>query len=73
MPTKRGAILFLFLFLLLPLTVSADDDHAIEFIVKDGDNLYKICEKILENPNDWRWVAMVNRIENPHQIFPGKN
>jgi hypothetical protein len=72
MPTKRGAIIFLFLFLLLPLAVSADDDHSIEFIVKDGDNLYKICEKILEDPDDWRWVAMVNHINNPHRIFPGQ-
>jgi len=72
MPTKRGAIFFLFLFLLLPLAVQADDDHSIEFIVKKGDNLYKICEKILENPEDWRWVAMVNHIDNPHRIFPGQ-
>ena len=72
MPTKRGAILLLFLFLLLPLAVHADDDHSIEFVVKNGDNLYKICEKILENPEDWRWVAMVNRIKNPRMIFPGQ-
>ena len=72
MPTKRGAILLLFLFLLLPLAVHADDDNSIEFIVKNGDNLYKICEKILENPEDWRWVAMVNQISNPHRIFPGQ-
>ena len=72
MPTKRGAILLLFLFMLLPAAVHADDDHSIEFIVKNGDNLYKICEKILENPEDWRWVAMVNQISNPHRIFPGQ-
>lgn len=54
------------------MAVSADDDLSIEFIVKDGDNLYKICEKILENPEDWRWVAMVNRISDPHRIFPGQ-
>ena len=72
MPIKRSAILFLLLFLLLPLAVHADDDHSIEFIVNKGDNLYKICEKILENPEDWRWVAMVNHINNPHRIFPGQ-
>jgi len=72
MHTKRGAILFLILFLLLPLAVHAKDDHSIEITVEKGDNLYKICEKILENPEDWRWVAMVNRISNPHQIFPGQ-
>ena len=68
----RIAIILSVLFSLFPLAVFADDDHSIEFIVKDGDNLYKICEKILENPKDWRWVAMVNRISNPHRIFPGQ-
>ena len=68
----RIAIILSVLFSLSPLAVFADDDHSIEFIVKDGDNLYKICEKILENPKDWRWVAMVNRISNPYRIFPGQ-
>jgi hypothetical protein len=68
----RIAVIFTVLFALLPMAASADDDLSIEFIVKDGDNLYKICEKILENPEDWRWVAMVNRISNPHRIFPGQ-
>ncbi len=68
----RKAIFFLFLFLLVPPVVSAEDNHSIEIIVDKGDNLYKICEKILENPEDWRWVALVNRINHPHQIFPGQ-
>jgi len=74
MPLKilRIAIILTLLFSLFPMAVSADDDLSIEFIVKDGDNLYKICEKILENPEDWRWVAMVNRIRDPHRIFPGQ-
>ena len=71
-PILRKAIFFLFLFLLVPPVVSAEDNHSIEIIVDKGDNLYKICEKILENPEDWRWVALVNRINNPHQIFPGQ-
>ena len=70
---KLRNVTFLFiLFFLVPLVVCADDDHAIEIIVEKGDNLYTICEKILENPEDWRWVAMVNRIKNPRQIFPGQ-
>ena len=68
----RNGVILSVLLSLLPLAVYADDDHSIEFIVKDGDNLYNICEKILENPKDWRWIAMVNRIKNPHQIFPGQ-
>ena len=68
----RNVIILSILLSLFPLAVSADDDHSIEFIVKNGDNLYKICDKILENPEDWRWVAMVNQINNPHQIFPGQ-
>jgi hypothetical protein len=54
------------------LAVHAEDNHSIEITVEKGDNLYKICEKILENPEDWRWVAMVNRIKNPRWIFPGQ-
>jgi len=68
----RNTLILSIIFFLLPLAVSADDDHSIEFVVKKGDNLYKICEKILENPEDWRWVAMVNRINNPRRIFPGQ-
>jgi hypothetical protein len=68
----RIAVILTFLFSLFPMAVSADDDHSIEFIVKNGDNLYTICEKILENPEDWRWVAMVNRISDPHRIYPGQ-
>ena len=70
--TLRNGVILSVLLSLLPLAVYADDDHSIEFIVKDGDNLYNICEKILENPKDWRRIAMVNRIKNPHQIFPGQ-
>ncbi len=68
----RSAIILLIFFSIVPLAVSAEDNHSIEIIVDKGDNLYKICEKILENPEDWRWVAMVNRINNPHQLFPGQ-
>ena len=71
-PILRTTIFFLLPLLLLPLAVSAQEDHSIEIIVDKGDNLYTICEKILENPEDWRWIAMVNRINNPHQIFPGQ-
>ena len=68
-----GKILVLTIILaVLPLAVSADDDHSIEFVVEKGDNLWNICEKILENPEDWRWIAMVNRIENPKRIYPGQ-
>jgi len=62
-----NVIILSILLSLFPLAVSADDDHSIEFVVKNGDSLYKICDKILENPEDWRWVAMVNQINNPHQ------
>ncbi len=70
--TLRNAIILFMILAVFPLAGLADDDHSIEFIVKDGDNLYDICEKILENPEDWRWVAMVNRIKNPNRIFPGQ-
>ncbi len=72
MQILRNVIILSIIFSLSPLVVAADDDHAIEIIVEKGDNLYTICEKILENPEDWRWVAMVNRIKNPRLIFPGQ-
>ncbi len=72
MQILRNAIILSILFSLFPLPVSADDDHSLEIIIEKGDNLYTICEKILENPEDWRWVAMVNRIKNPYRIFPGQ-
>ena len=72
MQILRNVIILSILLSLFPLAVSADDDHSIEFVVKNGDSLYKICDKILENPEDWRWVAMVNQINNPHRIFPGQ-
>ena len=49
-----------------------DEDYSIDIIVKKGDSLYKICEKILEDPEDWRRVAMKNRIKNPNLISPGQ-
>ena len=68
----RIALFFLPLFFLVASSVHATDQHTIDFIVKSGDNLYDICEKILEDPKDWRWVAMVNRLKNPRRIFPGQ-
>ncbi|MEZ4579613.1 MAG: LysM peptidoglycan-binding domain-containing protein [Desulfobacterales bacterium] len=68
----RNLTILTALLCLLPCATLAADDHSIEFVVKDGDNLYKICEQILENPEDWRWVAMVNRIKSPNIIFPGQ-
>ncbi len=68
----RIALFFLPLFFLFVSSVHASDQHTIDFIVKNGDNLYEICKKILEDPKDWRWVAMVNRLKNPSRIFPGQ-
>lgn len=69
---SRNAVILSILLSLFSLDAYADDDHSIEITVEKGENLYKICEKILEDPEDWRWVAMVNRISNPHRISPGQ-
>ena len=71
LPICRTNFIVLMLFL-LPCTGYASDDHAIELTVKKGDSLYNICEKILEDPEDWCWVAMVNRMQHPRRIFPGQ-
>jgi hypothetical protein len=68
----RIALVFLLLILSFSSSVHAFDQHSVDFIVRNGDNLYDICEKILEDPEDWRWIAMVNRLKNPNRIFPGQ-
>jgi len=70
-PILRSTLLTAIL-LLTPLASYAAWDHFIELTVTKGDSLYRICERLLENPEDWRWVAMVNRIRNPDMIFPGE-
>ena len=72
MPICRIALFLGLLFLLPPLAECASDDQFVEIVVKKGESLYHICELFLENPQDWRQVASVNRLQNPERIHPGQ-
>jgi hypothetical protein len=72
MPICRIALFLGLLFLLPPLAECASDDQVVEIVVKKGESLYHICELFLENPQDWRQVASVNRLKNPEMIHPGQ-
>jgi hypothetical protein len=52
--------------------VSVRSDHPDEYIVVEGDTLWDISGKFLEQP--WQWPAIWHanpQIENPHLIYPG--
>jgi hypothetical protein len=72
MPICRIALFLGLLFLLPPLAECASDNQVVEIVVKKGESLYHICELFLENPQDWRQVARVNRLQNPEMIHPGQ-
>ena len=40
--------------------------------VNKGATLSDICKGYLENPGDWKKVAKINRLKNPHLIYPGQ-
>ena len=52
--------------------VSVRTDHPDEYVVVEGDTLWDISGKFLEQP--WQWPAIWHanpQIENPHLIYPG--
>jgi len=52
--------------------VSLRDDHPEEYIVVEGDTLWDISGRFLDQP--WQWPAIWHanqQIENPHLIYPG--
>lgn len=65
---------FVFLWFLAPVIVCADSfsETYITVTILKNDNLVNICKKYLEQPNDWKTIARVNRLDNPHLIYPGQ-
>ncbi|MEM1411677.1 MAG: LysM peptidoglycan-binding domain-containing protein [Pseudomonadota bacterium] len=52
--------------------VSVREDHPDEYIVVEGDTLWDISGRFLDQP--WQWPAIWHanqQIENPHLIYPG--
>jgi hypothetical protein len=68
----RSATILGLLFFLLFLSATASAEESIEIRVKKGENLYTVCQDFLENIEDWRQVARINGIKNPHRIYPGQ-
>ena len=51
----------------------ATGEDPIEYIVKPGDNLFDICDQLLDEPNYWKKLWSLNsNIKNPHFIYPGR-
>lgn len=64
-----GSHHFFSLSLLPVLTVRAE---GVRIVVAEGDTLSTLAEKYLDEPRDWVEVAKVNRLEDPHLLFPGQ-
>jgi hypothetical protein len=73
--TKKISLFWFSLLLFMaPIIVCANpvNEKYITITVLKNDNLVNICKKYLEKPNDWKTVAKVNQLANPHLIYPGK-
>ncbi|MCK5837520.1 MAG: LysM peptidoglycan-binding domain-containing protein, partial [Desulfobacula sp.] len=73
---KKTSRLFWFslLLLILPAMVWANSTPGkyITITILKNDNLVNICKKYLEQPNDWKTIARINHLDNPHLIYAGK-
>ena len=53
-------------------TVNLKSSHPVEYVVKEGDTLWDISQKFLDDAWLWPEIWQVNeQINNPHLIFPG--
>ncbi|OHE59160.1 MAG: hypothetical protein A2Z47_06425 [Thermodesulfovibrio sp. RBG_19FT_COMBO_42_12] len=60
------------LFFPLPSTAGTIAEPCIEVSVSQGDYLIAICEQYLDDPREWRKIARINKLKNPHLIYPGQ-
>lgn len=74
--SQRVGCAMLLLLLLLPVAAGQAAermrDGELELTVEQGDFLVKICDKYLDDPQDWPIIARLNRLPNPNLIFPGQ-
>ncbi len=53
-------------------TVDLKSSHPVEYVVQEGDTLWDISQKFLEDAWLWPEIWQVNeQINNPHLIYPG--
>jgi len=64
-----GLLTGLLIGILLQIPVNAFATETF-YTVKPGDTLWGISEKRLNDPNDWKKLQQLNKIENPHQLAP---
>ena len=43
------------------------------YIVKEGDTLWEISQRLTGDPLNYRQIAGLNQIPNPDLIFPGQS
>jgi hypothetical protein len=75
---KTRLFWFSLLFLIAPtlfctnVCANPSNEKHVTITILKNDNLVTICKKYLEQPNDWKKIARINQLENPHLIYPGK-
>ena len=66
-----GLCLFLFSAVMVCFVAPASAEDTVEIDVVRGDYLVRICERYLQEPEDWQRVADMNGLGNPDLIHPG--
>jgi hypothetical protein len=72
MKTKLWAVFMLWVFVGMVTIAGADDTQTVQLHVRKGNTLIEICEAYLAPGYNWQKVAKLNKIENPHKIYPGQ-
>lgn len=63
---------FLFCWLLAPLGAIAGDDGLVQLKVTRYDSLIGISKRYLAQPEQWREIARLNRLQTPYRLIPGQ-
>lgn len=67
-----ASLLIFFLFSPVRTMAGTVAEPTVEVSVERGDSLITICEQYLEEPRKWKIIARMNRLGNPHRIYPGQ-
>ncbi len=58
--------------LLAPLAVAGEDDDMWHYVVKPGDDPWKIAQTYLADPGNWNELVRLNHIKHPRRLRPGQ-